>query len=120
MNTLNLNKALKNINIAADWIGLRHVKESTTYRVIRDGSPEQNSIDIDQGIMVEVLTNGQFGYYGTHRLDYDSINNAAKKAYDIALNSSKYSNYSYTESVRPKAEGNYNSPYTIQVTNFRI
>ena len=114
MNSINLHKALNNINIPADWIGIRQVKETTTYRVIRDGNPEQNSIDLDQGIMIEVLANGQFGYYGTHSLDYDSINAAAKRAYDIAINSSKYSNYSYTESVRPKAEGNYSSPYKIK------
>ena len=95
MNSINLHKALDNINIPADWVGIRQVKETTTYRIIRDGNPEQNSIDLDRGVMVEVLANGQFGYYGTHKLDYDSINNAAKRAYDIALNSSKYSNYSY-------------------------
>ena len=114
MNSINLQKAIENINVPADWVGIRQVKETTTYRVIRDGNPEQNSIDLDQGIMVEVLVNGQFGYYGTHKSDYDSINTAAKKAYDIALNSSKYSNYSYTDSVRPKAEGVYNSPYKIK------
>ena len=114
MNSINLQKAIENINVPADWVGIRQVKATTTYRVIRDGNPEQNSIDLDQGIMVEVLVNGQFGYYGTHKSDYDSINTAAKKAYDIALNSSKYSNYSYTDSVRPKAEGVYNSPYKIK------
>ena len=114
MNSINLQKAIENINVPADWVGIRQVKETTTYRVIRDGNPEQNSIDLDQGIMVEVLVNGQFGYYGTHKSDYESINTAAKKAYDIALNSSKYSNYSYTDSVRPKAEGVYNSPYKIK------
>ena len=114
MEELNLKNILSKINIDADWIGIRQVKETTTHRVIRDGNPEQNSIDLDQGIMVEVLVNGQFGYYGTHELNYDSINNAAIKAYNIALNSSKFSNYSYTESVRPKAEGVYNSPYKIK------
>ena len=114
MNSIDLQKALDNLNIKADWVGIRQVKETTTHRVIRDGNPEQNSIDLDQGIMVEVLVNGQFGYYGTHESNYDSINNAAIKAYNIALNSSKFSNYSYTESVRPKAEGVYNSPYKIK------
>ena len=114
MNNFDLQKALNNINIDADWVGIRQLKETTTYRTIRDGNPEQNSINLDQGIMVEVLVNGQFGYYGTHSIDYDSISRAAEKAYKIALNSSKYSNYSYTQSVRPKAVGVYNSPYKIK------
>jgi predicted Zn-dependent protease len=117
MNNINLQEALRKINIPAEWIGLRQVKETTTYRVIRDGNPESNNIDIDQGIMVEVLVNGQFGYYGTHKLDYDSINHAAQKAYNIALNSSKHSIHSFDESVRPKAQGVYNSPYQIKNVN---
>ena len=59
---MNLKKILDSIKIKADWIGLREVKESTTYRVIRDLNPESNSTSIDHGIMVEVLVNGQFGY----------------------------------------------------------
>lgn len=114
MNNFDLQKALSNINISADWIGLREVQETSTYRVIRDGNPESNSINLDHGVMVEVLINGQFGYYGTHKLDYDSILNAAKKACDVAKNASKYSIYSYDDSVRPKAEGIYNSPYQIK------
>ena len=114
MNKFDLQKALNNINIDADWVGIRQLKETTTYRTIRDGNPEQNSINLDQGVMVEVLVNGQFGYYGTHSINYDSISKAAKKAYKIALNSSKYSNYAYTQSVRPKAVGVYNSPYEIK------
>ena len=73
MNKFDLQKALNNINIDADWVGIRQLKETTTYRTIRDGNPEQNSINLDQGVMVEVLVNGQFGYYGTHSINYDSI-----------------------------------------------
>ena len=94
MKELDLKNVLSKIKVNADWIGIRQVKEKTTYRIIRDGNPEQNSINFDQGFMIEVLVNGQFGYYGTHKSDYNSINNAANKAYEIALNSSKYSNYS--------------------------
>ena len=108
MNNFDLQKALNNINISADWIGLREDQETSTYRVIRDGNPESNSINLDHGVMVEVLINGQFGYYGTHKLDYDSILNAAKRACDVAKNASKYSIHSYDDSVRPKAEGTYN------------
>ena len=114
MNNFDLQKALSNINISADWIGLREVQETSTYRVIRDGNPESNSINLDHDVMVEVLINGQFGYYGTHKLDYDSILNAAKRACDVAKNASKYSIHSYDDSVRPKAEGVYNSPYQIK------
>ena len=54
MNNIDLKKALDNINIKADWIGLREVKETTTYRIIRDLNPESNNMTTDHGIMVEV------------------------------------------------------------------
>ena len=108
---MNLKKALSNINIKADWIGLREVKESTTFRIIRDLNPEANSTSIDHGVMVEVLVNGQFGYCATNDLSYDAINNAAKKACIQAENASKFSIHSFTEDVRPKSVGEYISPY---------
>ena len=111
---MNLKTALDNINIKADWIGLREVNETTTYRIIRDLNPESNSTTIDHGIMVEVLVNGQFGYCATNDLSYEAINNAAKNAYIQADNASKFSICSFTEKVRPKSVGEYKSPYTIK------
>ncbi len=111
---MNLKKALDNINVKADWIGLREVKESTTYRIIRDLNPESNNTTLDHGVMVEVLVNGQFGYCATNNTSYDAINEAAKKAHVQALNASEYSVHSFTESVRPKSIGEYQSPYKIK------
>ena len=111
---MNLKKALDNINVKADWIGLREVKESTTYRIIRDLNPESNNTTLDHGIMVEVLVNGQFGYCATNNISYDAINEAAKKAHIQALNASEYSVHSFTENVRPKSVGKYQSPYEIK------
>ena len=64
MSDLNLHKALATIDVNADWVGLREVKETTTYRVVRDGNPQANSRNTDHGVMVEVLADGHFGYYG--------------------------------------------------------
>ena len=80
MSKLNLHDALSAIDIQADWVGLREVKESTTYRIIRDGNPQANSRGTDHGVMVEVLADGQFGYYGCNNVDHSSIANAAEKA----------------------------------------
>ena len=52
MNTINLKDALRKINVNADWIGLREVKETTTYRVVRDNNPVSNHKDQSHGIMV--------------------------------------------------------------------
>ena len=51
MSKLNLQDALSAIDIQADWVGLREVKESTTYRIIRDGNPQANSRGADHGVI---------------------------------------------------------------------
>ena len=111
---MNLKKILDSIKIKADWIGLREVKESTTYRVIRDLNPESNSTSIDHGIMVEVLVNGQFGYCASHDLSPEAIKIAAESACVQAKNASRFSIHSFTEKVRPKSVGEYNSPNSIK------
>ena len=69
MGSEKLSNLLQLIDIQADWIGLREVKESTTYRCIRDGNPQANTKDSTRGILVEVLSEGQFGYYGTNKIN---------------------------------------------------
>ena len=116
MNNIDLNKILSKLRSEsnADWIGLREMKETTTYRVIRDLKPASNNISIDHGIMIEVLVGGQFGYYGTHDISYDAIKNATEKAYEQAYNASKYSIHKFTSDVRPKSVGSYKSNYSIK------
>jgi len=114
MDKLDLKKVLSKINVKADWVGLREVNEETTYRVIRDSHPESDSTFVDHGIMVEVLVNGQFGYYGTHMLNEKAIIAAAEKACEVASGASKYSVFPFTEKVRPTSVGKYSSPYKIK------
>jgi predicted Zn-dependent protease len=111
MPELNLHRALAAIDINADWVGIREVKEATTYRVIRDGNPQANSRNIDHGIMVEVLVEGQFGYYGCNSLNYENIQNAAEKALEQAKASAKNPIYRFTEEARPMTKGSFQSPY---------
>ena len=73
MSDLNLNDIISKIDLPIDWIGLREVKEKTTYRIIRDGNPQANMQNSSNGIMVEVLVDGQFGYFGSRNMDLDSI-----------------------------------------------
>ena len=107
---MNLHTMLSNIDVSADWLGLRYVKENTGFRIVRDGKPEANSRESKQGVMVEVLVNGQFAYYGTSRLDAAGIQAAAEKAVELAKAASKFSLYSFDTKARPAAKGTYRSP----------
>jgi len=108
---VNLNGLLNAIDVPAEWVGLREVYEVHTPRMIRDGVPVINSSNSSHGIMVEVLVDGQFGYYATPNMTQEAISLAAKKAYNQAKISSKHAVYHFNQSARPAHKGSYRSPF---------
>ena len=84
-----LNAVLNSIDVKADWIGLREVCENRTFRFIRDLNPQSNTRVSSHGVMVEVLSKGQFGYAATSDLSQSGVNLAAKRALDNATSGSK-------------------------------
>ena len=106
-----LSKAIAALDVPAEWIGLRAVKETSTTHSVRDGLPEANGKSLTQGVMVEVLVNGQIGYGATNSLKFASIQAAAAIAYQQALVASQWSIYPLTVAERPKVLGQYTSPF---------
>jgi predicted Zn-dependent protease len=106
----NLQKSLENLSLSADWVGLRQVKEATTTRYVRDGKPQTNGRQIQEGVMVEVMVNGYFGYCATNRIEQATIQTAAEIAYEQALQNSHWAIHKFTPQVRPTAIGQYLSP----------
>ncbi len=110
---IDLSALLAGVDIPADWLGLRYVREHTTLRLIRDGKPEANNRNMSCGIMLEVLVQGHFAYAATSRLDAKGIQQAAERAYEMALASARYAIHSFTQDVRPVANGRYQSDYEL-------
>jgi len=115
---MDLNTLLSGIDVRADWIGLRYVKEDTDFRIVRDGNPETNTRESKQGVMVEVLVNGQFAYYATSRIDAVGLQIAAARAVEIAKAASKFSLHSFGMDARPVAKGKYRSTYQTALDAF--
>ncbi|HIC37330.1 MAG TPA: TldD/PmbA family protein, partial [Candidatus Marinimicrobia bacterium] len=111
MQQLDLQSLLAAVDVPADWVGIREVTETHTPRVVRDGVPEINGCFTTQGLMVEVLADGQFGYYGTPNMTDKGISVAAKKAYVQAKQAAKHATYKFTTAVRPANVGSYQSPF---------
>ena len=106
-----LKKAINNIDVSADWIGIRAVTEISSNRFIRDGLPQSNGKSSTLGAMVEVLLNGCLGYAATNSLDFDSLQAAAMTAYKQALAASEWWIYPFQKaSERPQVVGEYISP----------
>ncbi len=105
-----LSKLLSSLTVKADWVGLRATHEASTYRTVRDGIPEYNSASTTQGIMVEVLVNGQIGYGATNSLTLESVQAAAQTAQCHAIAASKWTIYPTPIAARPKVVEDYTSP----------
>ena len=108
---VDLNAKLSSIDVKVDWVGLREVCETTTSRMFRDGNPIINDSSKTHGVMVEVLKNGQFAYYGTQNLTSDGIRQAAEKAAKLAEISAPFAIHTFNEDARPKYKGNYSSSF---------
>lgn len=107
---LDLQRTLNSLRPHADWVGLRHVSEKTTFRTIRDEKTDRNSISFDHGIMVEVLVDGHFGFAGTSDITESGIKRAFAKAVSMAKAASSHKVYEFDLSHRPQAKGSYRSP----------
>lgn len=106
-----LTATLNQIDIPADWIGIRAMQEASTRRAMRDGLPQQNDRGLSQGAMVEVLAQGQFGYSATNQTTPTAIREAARRAYEQAVAASPWAVHRFTSAVRPPVVGQYQSPY---------
>lgn len=115
---MDLQAILSGIDVKADYVGLRYVKENTSFRLIRDGKPEANARESKQGLMVEVLVKGQFAYYATSRLDAAGVQAAAERAVHMAEMASRYSLFHFDLAARPKATGTYRSPFQTPADAF--
>lgn len=111
MEQIDLKNLLSAIDVPADWVGIREVSETHTPRIVRDGIPQMNASHTTQGLMVEVLANGQFGYYGTPNMTNEGVARAAQKAFAQAQLASKHATFQFTENARPANIGSYQSPF---------
>lgn len=107
---LDLHRTLGTLRNQADWISLRHVCEKTTTRNIRDEKPDRNQILFDEGVMVEVLVDGHFGYAGTSDISHDGLTHAFKRASAMARAASSLKAHPFSLEHRPTAKGSYRSP----------
>ena len=105
-----LKKILAILDIPADWIGLRATRETFTTRSARDGRPDTNGTTITQGVMVEVLVQGQIGYTATNLITPAGVLLAAKAAYQQAIAASEWNIHPTAVAARPVVRGEYVSP----------
>lgn len=95
------NKIIDCLEIKADWIGVREVSCQSATLSARNAHSEQSNFAVDQGVMIEVLQDGQFGYASTYSLDMQSIRSTAQQALLMAKIGSPYKVAHFTQNQRP-------------------
>ncbi|MFH2113396.1 MAG: DNA gyrase modulator, partial [Spirochaetota bacterium] len=93
----------------ATWVGLRKRRTATTSHVARDGTFDQSASNHDEGIMVEVLHSGQFGYAATPDLSPAGVAAAARLALMTAKSAAGRGVHDFDASVRPPTKATYSS-----------
>ncbi|MEN9396326.1 MAG: hypothetical protein RLZ81_856, partial [Pseudomonadota bacterium] len=102
--------ALRHAMPAAEWAGLRHSRETTTQRGVRNDRPDQNQSALEEGAMCEVLVDGHFGYAATADLSLAGLQRAFERAIATTRATSAHQVHRFTPSQRPGASGRYRSP----------
>ena len=105
----NLREALRALKHAPsrseiEWAGFREIRETQTIRHVRDGKPEANATSVSHGVMVEVLSQGQFGYAATSRTDAESLLAALERARIQALQASRFAVHRFTVAQTTRRE----------------
>ena len=94
----------------ADWIGLRYVDERSSHHAFRDGKPAGHEFQVDQGLMVEALVDGHFGYAATQDVSVAAVRRAAARARALAASAATLGVSRFSVDQRPPASGRYRSP----------
>ncbi|MEO1404189.1 MAG: TldD/PmbA family protein [Cyanobacteria bacterium J06635_1] len=113
-----LQQTLDSLTLAADWVGIRAVRETGTRRAMRDGKPEGNRRFNELGAMVEIMVDGQLGYAATNRLTPDSLRAAATRAYQQAKAAVPWQIHRFTPEIRPTVTDGYQSPVVKPLDSF--
>ncbi len=98
----------------AQWVGLRKRRSTASYYVARDGAFDAAGTGSDEGIMVEVLSDGQFAYAATADLSVASIARAATLALASAKSATGRGIFKFDNSVRPATVVRYETPRKLK------
>lgn len=102
-----LTDAIASLDLPADWVGIRAMREESVTRSQRDGKPESNRRSLQQGAMVEVLVAGQMGYAATNRLTLEGLRQAAAQACQQAQAAAPWRVHTFAPEIRPQVLGAY-------------
>ena len=95
---------------SVEWASLRRVRTATRGYRAKDGKFDSAFDSLDEGGMIEVLHQGQFGYAALASLDPAALRAAAERALLLAKAAAPRALFSFDLQVRPATISRYTSP----------
>jgi predicted Zn-dependent protease len=97
---------------SVEWGGLRRVRTAVRSYRAKDGKFDSACDYLDEGCMIEVLYQGQFGYAALASLNPAALQAAAARALQQAQAAAPHALFNFTTDVRPATIIRYDSPQT--------
>ncbi|MBC7372010.1 MAG: TldD/PmbA family protein [Bdellovibrionaceae bacterium] len=120
MTHFNFEKSLSSFKKQVDWVGIRYYRELTKGLFVRNENVERNTSNIDQGVMIEVMVEGHFGYAATSDLTSDGLKEAFTKAKTLSTQSTRFSAHEFNLDQRPNSKGKFQSPHEQALSTLGI
>ena len=106
------------VDLNVEYLSLREVKSRSLSMNVRNEVFEGLNHSEDNGVMIEVMMNGQFAYGATNSFDLIEIKKCALKAKLAAIEASRFSLTKFSLDERPIAVGEYLAPGKIGIDGF--
>ena len=96
------------------WASLRRVRTATRGYHAKDGRFDEAYDLVDEGCMLEVLVDGQFGYAALASLEPGALRAAADRALRLARSAAPWAIFRFDDEVRPPTVLRYESPRRLR------
>lgn len=117
---MNFNKLLNEFKSECDFVSIRSVNQNSRFIMARNGQPERASIASSEGVMIEVLVDGQFAYASTNKLSIESLKNCFKRAKDFAKQAAALKILPFDTSMRGTESGSYKTGFKEELDSQSI
>ena len=99
---------------SVEWAGLRRVRTAVRGYRAKDGKFDSAFDYLDEGCMIEVLHQGQFGYAALASLDPAALRSAAARALQLAKAAAPRALFRFDLKARPATITRYDSPPSLR------
>ena len=104
---MDFNKLIQEFKTECDFVSIRSVNQRSRFLMARNGSPDRRSMYSTQGVMIEVLVDGQFAYAATDQLHRESLKQCFLRAKGLAQQAAALKMFLFDSNMRGNETGKF-------------